>query len=121
MGAHPNTILLLTLTPDGLSRKTMRDILAEAGLDPDESLDDQITIGGEEYHHDVMESDYDDGWQISAKEGDLLFFDLVTYGYGETVTWEKLEAQKKELEEWAIDVCKRHNCTHQIWITANHW
>lgn len=30
MGTHPNAILMLAITPDGTSRKTMKAILAEA-------------------------------------------------------------------------------------------
>jgi len=119
MSTHPNAILLLTLTPNGLARKTMRGILTEAGLDGES--DGQISIGGTKYDHLVMESDFDESMQLSAKEGDLLFFDLVTYGYGEQIAWEALESQKNALEEWARGVCERHNCTFKISVTANYW
>lgn len=118
MSTHPNALLILALTPDGLARKTWRDILAESGVsDPEHD----IKIGGEEYHHCVMESDYEDGWQIAGKEGDIIIFDLVTYGYGEAVTWEKLEAQKNALEEWGRGICERHHCTYEIRVGANYW
>ena len=68
-----------------------------------------------------MENDYDDSNQLSAKEGDIVLYDLVTYGYGEMVTWEKLEAQKQVLEEWAKGVCERHKCSYQIFVGANYW
>lgn len=117
MSTHPNAILLVTITPGGLSRRTMAAILAETNTDADSDL----KLGLYSYHHKVMESDYDEGWQIAAKEGDLLFFDLVTYGYGEQVPWEKLEAQKMELEAWAKGICERHHCTYAISVTANYW
>jgi hypothetical protein len=118
VSTHPNVILLLLLTPEDTSRKTMRAILAEAGV---EDEDRDIKIGDKTYHHKVFEEDYDDDWQIAAKEGDLAFFDLVTYGYGEAVTWESLNAQKLVLEEWAKDICARHRCSYEIRVTANYW
>lgn len=118
MSTHPNVILLLALTPDGLARKTHRSIL-ESSVSG--KKDDTIKIGNSEYYHKVMEGEYDDGWQVSANEGDIVFFDLVTYGYGETIEWDKLEAQKRELEEWAKDICQRFNCSYKIFITANYW
>lgn len=118
MSTHPNVILLLTLAPDGLARKTMRDILTESQHDED---DEEIKIGDEKYHYCVMESDYEDNWQIAAKEGSLIFFDLVTYGYGEQIAWDKLEAQKQELETWAKGICERHHCQYQISVSANYW
>lgn len=119
MGMHPNTILLVALTPEGLARKTMKDILGELGVETD--LDVDVVINGETYHHEIAEGDYHEGWQIKSKEGDLLFFDYVTYGYGASVTWDKLAKQKRGLEAWAIDVCKRHNCAYEIRVCANFW
>jgi hypothetical protein len=118
MSTHPNAILLLTLTPDDAARKTYRAILADAGvMDPS----DDIKIGGENYHHEVMEDTYNESWQIAAQEGDLIFFDLVTYGYGEQIAWDKLEAQKNALEAWAKEVCEKHRCSYKISVTANYW
>ena len=119
MSNHPNTILLCTLTPHGLSRKTMREILAEAGVE--DGSDNDIKIGSKGYNHRVMESNYDDDYQLAAPEGSLLFFDYVTYGYGEDVLWGKLERQKNELEEWAKKVCENHKCDYKISVTANYW
>jgi hypothetical protein len=116
MNTHPNAILMVALTPDDLSRKTMRAILEEG-----ETNCGDIVIGSADYHSVIMESDYDEGFQVSAREGDLVFLDMVTYGYGETVLWQKLEEQKNELEEWAKDICKRHNCSYEIYVTANYW
>ena len=117
MSTHPNAILLLTLTPEDLARKTYRAILDEARVD----ADDDIKIEGTDYHHSVMEEAYDKGYQVSAKEGDIVLFDLVTYGYGETIEWSKLEAQKNSLESWARLACEKHHCTYKIFITANYW
>jgi hypothetical protein len=117
MSTHPNAILAVALTPDETTRKTLRAILAEAGIDDD----DQIKIGDAEYHLIVMESDYDDSMQVSAKEGDIVALDMVTYGYGETISWAKLEAQKTDLEQWAKGVCERHKCSYEIFVTANYW
>ena len=117
MSTHPNAILLLTLTPQNLSRKTMHDILDEAKV----AYDNDITIAGKDYHNQIMEDEYEEGYQISAKEGDLIFFDLVTYGYGEQISWDDLAAQKADLEAWAKDICDRHHCTYKISVTANYW
>ncbi len=115
MSTHPNAILLLRLTPDGLSRKTMKDICGDLGDD------DNIKIGGDEYHRKILEESYDESWQVGGKEGDLLFFDMVTYGYGEEIEWDRLESQKKKLEKFAIDVCDKHHCSYKILMIANYW
>ena len=117
MSTHPNVILMARLTPDELSRKTMREILAANSV----SDDDDVKIGSEGYHHTIMESDYEEDWQISGKEGDLIFFDLVTYGYGEVISWGKLEAQKNELDKWSKDMCDKFHCAYEIAVTANYW
>lgn len=97
----------------------MRDILVELGVDADH--DDDVSIGGSDYNHHVMEDSYYETYQIKSKEGDLLFFDMVTYGYGEAIAWEKLEAQKQALEEWARGVCERHHCSYEIRMCSNYW
>ncbi len=108
---------MAALTPDGLSRKTMAAILAETNTE----ADDDIKINGKDYHHKIMEDDYEEGWQIASKKGDLLFFDLVTYGYGEAIKWADLEAQKLALEAWVKGVCERHHCAYEIRVSANYW
>ncbi|MGD9157169.1 MAG: hypothetical protein PVG39_02060 [Desulfobacteraceae bacterium] len=117
MSTHPNVILMAVLKPDDLARKTMREILAEFKVEND----DDIKIGSKDYIWIIMEDDYDEGYQISSDEGDLIFFDLVTYGYGEFINWEKLEKQKQELEIWAKDICEKHNCQYEIRVSANYW
>ena len=117
MSIHPNVILLVTLTPDGLSRKTRRDILAGDSID----IEDSIEIGEYSYHHEVMESDYNDNYQISAAEGDIIIFDMVTYGYGRKIDWDDLAKQRLTLETWAINVCARYHCSYKIFVTANYW
>lgn len=117
MSTHPNAILLLTLTPEDLSRKTWRNILQKENI----TTDDDIKIGEHEYRHKIMESDYEKGYQISAQEGDIIVFDMITYGYGELIKWQDLEKQKQELEKWAKDICDKFQCSYQIFITANYW
>lgn len=116
MSSHPNAILMAVLTPDDVSRRTMRNIREEM-----QSSNDEIVINGKKYYTLIMEGDYDDGWQIAAAEGDLIFFDMVTYGYGEVVEWGVLEQQKNVLEEWAKGVSERHQCSYAIRVTANYW
>lgn len=117
MGTHPNTMLLAVLTPNGLTRQTARAIISESGVEEDSD----IKIGKEDYHLVIMEGDYDEGFQISAKEGDIVLMDFLTYGYGDTKNWDSVESQKKELEEWCKGICERHQCTYQIKISSNYW
>lgn len=119
MSTHPNVILMVALTPHALSRKTMAAILAEAGV-ADPEMDD-IAVGERKYHHCVMEESFEEGYQIAAKEGDLVFFRFVTYGYGQVVAWADLEAEKTKLEAWAVGICERHQCDYRIEVTANYW
>lgn len=117
MGIHPNAILLLTLTPDDLARKTYRNILADTNTEDDYD----IKIEGNNYHYRIMEDSYDKSYQIAAKEGDIILFNYITYGYGEVIEWDEVEKQKKELEAWAKMICEKHNCSYKIFITANYW
>ena len=124
MSAHPNVVLLLLLTPEDLTRRTMKKIVemydGQVHEDEDETSR-EIKIAGENYYIEPMEGNYLESWQISGKEGDIAVFDLVTYGYGESIVWEKLEKQKQELEKWAKAVCEQFHCNYQIFITANYW
>lgn len=119
MSAHPNVILMAVLKPDGLSRKTMREIVAEYPSKHNEEY--YIGIGEKDYSSTIMESDYDDEWQIAADEGDLIFLDFVTYGYGRWIAWNDLEKQKVELEKWAKEVSKKFHCSFEIRVSANYW
>lgn len=118
MSIHPNAILLLALKPNGLARQTLRAILDGAKV---EDADDGIKIGEHDYVIRVMESDYAKDYQISADEGDICLFDMVTYGYGERIEWDELIAQKAELETWAGGICERHACSAKFFVTANYW
>jgi hypothetical protein len=120
MSTHPNVILACALKPDSTTRKTHREIMAEKPLD-DKAMTDDITIGSKEYHVTVMEQDYDEASQISADEGDIVFWHLVTYGYGETIEWNTLKVLEAELEEWAKVICAKHHCSYRIFVTANYW
>ena len=121
MSTHPNVILLLLLKPDGLTRKTLRTIFEKETTEGLPGDVPDLIIAEKTYHVKVMECDYDEGWQISGDEGDIAIFDLVTYGYGDSVSWIELEKQKNDLEKWAIMARKKYSCTYQIKITANYW
>jgi hypothetical protein len=102
----------------------MRDILEECGVGDHEDVVLQPAVEGQEkikLYRVVMEEDYDEGWQVAGAEGDLVFFDMVTYGYGEFIAWGDIEAKKKILEEWCAGVCERHNCKYEIRVSANYW
>lgn len=143
MGAHPNVILKCTVKADGTTRKLLRDLLAQNRHEiPDSSLplfldskgevvknaitgkdlrhsrdDDELCIGDYCYDTLVMESEYDESWQISGEEGDLIIFDLVTYGYGQEITLRDLQQRIDSLETWAI----QHSLSYKISISANYW
>lgn len=119
MSMHPNTVLMAVLTPDGASHETMLAIAAEY---PSEYEDEGgVKIEGREYSAIVMEDDYDEDHQIAGREGDLMFYDHVTCGYGSVITWADLEARKNALAAWAQVVADKYGCTYEIRVTANHW
>jgi len=119
VSSHPNVILMAVLTPDGLARKTMREILAEQ--ERKYTTSDDVLIGEIEYHSLVMEDCYNEGFQIAAPEGSLVFFDMVTYGCGEVIAWSGLKIRHDQLERWCQETCMKHNCSYVIQVTANHW
>lgn len=108
----------------------MRDYLIAQNREerPDKSLpfeirisrdDDEITIGQFNYNILVMEDSYDSSWQISGEEGDLIIFDLVTYGYGEEISWSDLQKRVDDIKLWAMQPSR--NLEVQISISANYW
>ena len=117
MSSHPNVILMAELVPDDLTRKTYRGILADHA-DDDE---DYVKVGSDEYHMEVMESNYLESMQISAKEGSIVVFAMITYGYGERVSFSDIEDKRDALATWCREVCGKHNCNFNIYITANYW
>lgn len=117
MSTHPNVILMAVLTPDGLTRKTWKEILEDNVV----KSDNYVIIYGNEYNSMVMETDYHKGFQIAGDEGDIVFFDFVTYGFGDSVTWDELEKRKTELETWAKETSARHHCNFKILVSANYW
>ena len=119
MSTHPNVILIAVLTPDDLARRTYRAIM-EKYTSP-EDLDPQIKIGEGEYRCKVMEEDYDEDMQISAPEGSIVLYELVTYGYGEKVAWEKLDKMRADLKEWLDEACLQYACKAEIFVSANYW
>ena len=63
----------------------------------------------------------DGGAFASGCAADIILWDLVTYGYGERISWADIESQKDALEEWAKAICKKHKCSYEIFISANYW
>lgn len=118
MSTHPNAMLILALTPDDLARKTYRAILAEAGIEDEGSFQ----IGDKSYHmHGVMESDYHESNQLALPEGTIYVYDHVTYGYGDTIKWDALAAQKDALLEWGNRMAEKFHCKAEIIVSANYW
>jgi hypothetical protein len=111
--------LIAELVPDDLSRKTYRAILTE--INGDDDGDKGVRIGEDSYHTILMEGAYDHSSQISAREGSIVLWNPVTYGYGTTIEWSTLQAQKDRLEAWCQDICPRHHCGYKIVVSANYW
>lgn len=80
-----------------------------------------VKIGAHDYSALVMESDYDEGMQVGAPEGDLVFHDLVTYGYGEVISWADLLQRQQALAAWAERTAAEHHCAWSIFVSANYW
>lgn len=131
MGTHPNALLVAELSPNDLPRKTYKELKVECGEDPDDDdLEVLIPTGIESenrweredrYHTFLAEDDYNQSNQITATVGSIILWDPVTYGYGERIEWDKLEAQKQRLDEWCKNISEKLNCTYRIYVTANYW
>lgn len=131
MSTHPNTLLVAELSPNDLPRKTYKALKTECGEDPeDDDLEVKIPTGVESgnsweredsYHTFLAEDSYNESSQISAATGSIVLWDPVTYGYGETIAWDKLVAQQQRLEEWCKRICEKLHCTYKIFVTANYW
>ena len=123
MSIHPNVMLMAILEPHDLPLKTARSIWKEHGISdrtaPITIGDGSKTLNG--YVITVMNDDYDEDYQITANEGDLVVHGFMTYGYGESIIWDDLLAEKGRLEKWAKDICKRYKCEYSIHVAANYW
>lgn len=119
MSTHPNVMLQCVLTVDDGSRKTERALLEDyAGTG---MYDDYVKIADLHYKVSVMGSDYDEGYQISADEGQIVLHEYLTYGYGETVDFETVCKRAAELKEWAESAKEKHKFSYVIRIGANYW
>jgi hypothetical protein len=118
MSTHPNLVLMAVLTPDGLTRKTARQIRADNNLKGEW---DELKIGKQEYYVIVMKDDWDESHQITAKEGNIVLHELMTYGYGESVSWDELHEAKVALDAWCDQNCHKYNCKYEIRVSANYW
>ncbi len=121
MSTHPNVMLICALTVDNTARKTLRAIFAELGVEEDENGEANFNIGEDHYSAGVMESDYEEGYQIALPEGTIYVMNLATYGYGEKIGWNDLVAKRDALVAWAQGICERHSCSYEIFVGANYW
>ena len=117
MSTHPNVMLQCVLTVNNGTRTTQRALEQAYPTKYGEG----VQISDRDYHLTVMESDYDDGFQISADEGQIVIHDYLTYGYGETVTVEELLAKIDAVKSWAEEAKGPHGFTYEIRIGANYW
>jgi hypothetical protein len=128
MSQHPNVILAVALTPDDLSRRTMRAILDEYAVPSSVNggssqiiVQNIILPGFAEYHALVMEESYNEDYQLESKVGDLLFFTFITYGYGDIMLCPELIQRAEALSAWTEGVCEKYHCKARIFVTANYW
>ena len=118
MSTHPNLVLMAILTPDDLTRKTARAIMSDNNL-KEES--DELKIGKQGYYIIVMEDDWDESHQITAPIHSIVLHELMTYGYGESVSWDELNKAKIYLDAWCDANCHKYNCKYEIRVSANYW
>lgn len=140
MSTHPNAMLQAVLTCDDLTRATVRRLYEAAKArgfnvdleddEPDIGIPNGETTrrgdGGEnprfdDYHVTVMEGDYNESWQIAAKTGQIVLHDFLTYGYGESMAWDKVVAQKDRLTAFLDAVKDALHFTYEIRVAANYW
>jgi len=121
MSVHPNVLALVHFTPDDLARRTFRAMLAELGVA--DAVDPTVRIGNATYdfHLIVMEDEDDEELQVAAKEGEIVAWCCVTYGYYESIAWADLVQLIGVVDEWAKGLSGRVNCTYRISISANYW
>jgi hypothetical protein len=120
VSTHPNAILQLTIRPNGLTRQTWRAMIDDAGARVDE--DPQVEIGGVKYSILAMETNWHDDYQVGAEEGDIVLFDMMTYGFGERIAFTEVKARADALDAWARAACEKYNCaSFEIHVTANYW
>ncbi len=118
MSEYPNCLLLGILIPDDLPSKTYRAVCAEVGAVGD---DPSTHIGEQLFHLKLMDGDYDEGMQVSAPSGSTVFVGMVTYGYGDTMTWEEFVALRDALYARLTDIAAKVQASVEIRISANHW
>lgn len=119
MSIHPNALLMLHLSPNDLPRKTFLEIVRDAGSDPDDA---QVKIDGHDYSVKLMDGDYDEGWQVSGAEGEIVLMSMVTYGYGERISWDDLRTRANALATWAEENMDRYKlASAKVSIGANYW
>lgn len=120
MSTHPNVMLMAHLSPQDLPRKTMLAILADAGSDPEDA---RVKIGEDEYHVVLFDDEYDGDWQITASPGQIVLMDMVTYGYGKRIEWDKLRSKHGHLAAWIEANAERYHLAPmaRISVGANYW
>ena len=139
MSTHPNAMLILRLEPDDVPRKTLREMLDEhrKGFDRDSDglirvnehgsnyprlLDDNVfCIGNIVYRSKLMDG-YDESDQIDGEEGQIVLFDLMTYGYGESIAFDEVKRRAEALNAWAVENCPKHKISKwSVEVSANFW
>lgn len=118
MSIHPNVLLIRALIPDDLPSKTYREILALCGLTDD---DPEVKIGDSDYSVRLMDGDYYESMQVRAPSGSIVFFETVTYGYGDVIAWDKLVAEKEALHAKLTEIAAQTKCRVEITVSANYW
>ena len=114
MSSHPNTLLMLQLSPNEPSIDVKHLLDAEC----DSEGDCTIKLGGFDYS---VATDDENDMQIRVPEGSAVLHDFLTYGYTDVVNWNEVPAIVDALKTWAEAFCDKHNCSYHIYIGANFW
>ena len=139
MSTHPNAMLILRLEPDDVPCKTLREMLDERrkGFDrdgdglirvnehdsnyPQLPCDTEFAIGDIVYRSKLMDG-YDESDQIDGEEGQIVLYDLMTYGFGESIAFDEVKRRAEALEAWAAENCPKHKISKwSVEISANYW
>ncbi len=122
MSMHPNTLLVLALTPsgDGISNEIYQKMLTDYQVDK-ENYRPFVVNGSEFNHHGVFTCGCkNDDFQLDLPYGTIYLFDYVTWCYCVKIRWLELEKKKSDLEELAINLRSQYALDYEIFISANY-
>ena len=123
MSMHPNTMLLAILKPKYTGECIFEKIWNQiADEDGEEGEYGELYLRNSSYKCiNYSKDSYLEDYQIELEEGEVAIFDMVTYGYSDKTEWNKVEQQKKELEEWLVEYSNKIDFSFVMYLSANLW